>query len=99
MDNITEDEIRCLDKVWHELIVSMQKTGAELWGGRLESMSTIEISILSIIEIKPDVILKEIIESLGVPASTLTNAIDRLEKRGLIRVSSVSGTGARSGWS
>ncbi len=84
-DRISKEEIQSLDKVWHELIVSMQRTSEELWKDRLESASTVEISILSIIERKPDVILKEIVEILGIPGSTLTSAVDRLEKRGLLR--------------
>jgi DNA-binding MarR family transcriptional regulator len=84
-DKISEDEIRSIDKVWHKLVVSMQKISDELWRDRLEGASTIEISILSILEQKPDVIFKEIAELLGIPGSTLTSAVDRLEKRGLLR--------------
>lgn len=81
---ITQSEIERLDKVYHTLVVSMQKTSEELWKDKLQGISTVEVSILSIIERKPDVILKEITQILGVPASTLTNAVDRLEKRGLL---------------
>lgn len=81
---ITDIEIESIDKVWHELTVSLQKTSEELWKDKLAGISTIEISILSIIERKPDVILKEITQRLGIPGSTLTSAIDRLEKRGLL---------------
>lgn len=84
-EKISNEELQSIDKVWHELIVSVQKTSDELWKDKLEGVSTIEISILSIIERKPDVILKEIVEILGIPGSTLTSAIDRLEKRGLLR--------------
>lgn len=84
-DSITKKEIQTLDRVWHELVVALQKTSEELWDGQLEGVSTVEISILSIVEKRPDVILKEIIEILGIPGSTLTNAINRLEKRGLLR--------------
>jgi DNA-binding MarR family transcriptional regulator len=83
-DEISGEEIQNLDRVWHELIVSIQKMSEELWKDRLEGASTVEISILSIIERKPDIILKEIIEILGIPGSTLTSAVDRLEKRGLL---------------
>lgn len=83
-DEITQSEIERLDKVYHSLIVSVQKTSDELWKDKLQGISTVEISILSIIERDPDVILKEITKILDVPASTLTNAVDRLEKRGLL---------------
>lgn len=81
---ITDKEIESIDKVWHELTFSLQKISEELWKDKLAGISTIEISILSIIERKPNVILKEITERLGIPGSTLTSAIDRLEKRGLL---------------
>lgn len=81
---ITDKEIESIDKVWHELTFSLQKISEEIWKDKFEGISTIEISILSIIERNPDVILKEITECLGIPGSTLTSAIDRLEKRGLL---------------
>ncbi len=84
-EEISREELESIDKVWHKLIISMQKISNELWMDKLEGASTIEISILSIIEQKSDVILKEIVEILGIPSSTLTSAIDRLEKRGLLR--------------
>lgn len=84
-DSITKEEIENIDHVWHELIISLQRTGEELWSDRLQGISTIEISILSIVEKRPDVILKEIIDLLGIPGSTLTNAVNRLEKRRLLR--------------
>ncbi len=85
MEEINSEEIQALDKVWHRIILIVQKTSEDLWKDELEGATTIEISILSIIQNKPDVILKDIIEILGIPGSTLTNAIDRLEKRGLIK--------------
>lgn len=83
-DKITQSEIEMLDKVYHDLVFSMQKASAELWKDKLQGISTIEISILSIIEKNPDIILKEITQILCIPASTLTSAIDRLKKRGLL---------------
>jgi DNA-binding MarR family transcriptional regulator len=84
-NEINNEEIQALDKVWHQLIHAMQKSSGKLWKDKLDGATTLEVSILNIIEIKPDVILKDISELLGIPGSTLTNAIDRLEKRGLIR--------------
>lgn len=85
MDKINENEIKSLDKVWHKLIFVMQKVGTELWKDKLKNISTIEVSILNIVEMKPDVILKDIVNILQIPGSTLTNAVDRLEKKGLIK--------------
>lgn len=84
-DKITSEEVRLIDEVWHKLVTSMQKANEVIWTGRLAGITALEIGILSMIEKNPDVIIKEIIGQLGIPASTLTSAIDRLEKRGLIR--------------
>lgn len=46
---------------------------------KLDKLNTIEISIITIVYEKRDVILKEICSMLDVPKSTLTSAIDRLE--------------------
>lgn len=51
-DNITLSEIDRLDEVYHALVVSMQKTSEELWKDKLQGISTVEISILSVIEKK-----------------------------------------------
>ena len=41
--------------------------------------------VLKMVAAQPDIILREIREVLGMPNSTLTSVIDRLEKRGLLR--------------
>lgn len=84
-DTISKDEIQALDETWHKLIHIYQRTSDELWKEKLAGVTTIEISILNIIYRQPEVILKDITEMLGIPSSTLTNAVDRLEKRGLIK--------------
>lgn len=82
---ITQEEMGQLDRVWHDLILVMQKANTSFLHGGLEGLSTVEISVLSIVSRKPDVILREILGVLEIPASTLTSAVDRLEKRGLLR--------------
>lgn len=82
---ITQEEMEQLNSVWHELIAVMQKANTAFLHGGLQGLSTVEISVLAIVSRKPDVILREIIAILEIPASTLTSAVDRLEKRGLLR--------------
>ncbi len=82
---IRAEQIHSLNQVWHACVDLMQRSNAELLGDELKEATTVEISILSIVEKTPDVILKEIIQALEIPASTLTSAIDRLEKRGLVQ--------------
>jgi Transcriptional regulators len=83
MSEISDDKFELL-QIFHHLIRAFQKTRQGLWGQELDGATTIEVSILSIIEHNPNIILKEIVQMLGIPNSTLTAAIDRLEKRGLI---------------
>ncbi|MEW8994251.1 MarR family winged helix-turn-helix transcriptional regulator [Clostridium sp.] len=47
---------------------------------RIERLNTMEISIIRIVCDREDVILKEICTMLDIPKSTLTSAIDRLER-------------------
>lgn len=82
---ITQEEMGQLHSVWHELIAVMQKANTAFLQGGLQGLSTVEISVLVIASRKPDVILKEILGILEIPASTLTSAVDRLERRGLLR--------------
>ena len=51
----------------------------------LKKITPVELHVLKLVCERPDLILKEIREELGIPQSTLTSAIDRLEKRGLVR--------------
>jgi DNA-binding MarR family transcriptional regulator len=51
---------------------------------RIKGLSDNEISIIRIISEKEEVIIRDILEILNIPKSTLTNMIDRLEKRNLI---------------
>ena len=82
---IKEEYIQEFNDIWHYFIFNFQNKDNELWGKELKDATTIEISILNIIDKKPDVMLKEIKGILEIPGSTLTNAIDRLEKKGLIK--------------
>lgn len=83
-DKITEKEIKTLDELWHMVILNFQKNSSKLWGKELEGATTVELSILNIVDAMPGVMIKKIKEILDIPPSTLTNAIGRLEKRGLI---------------
>ena len=81
---IDDKLIKEFNDIWHFFIFSFQNKSYSLWGDDLKDATTIEISILNMIDNKSDVLLKEIKEKLQIPGSTLTSAIDRLEKKGLI---------------
>jgi DNA-binding MarR family transcriptional regulator len=44
-----------------------------------------ELHILLLVQVRPDIVLGEIREKLDVPNSTLTSVIDRMEKHGLVK--------------
>ena len=52
---------------------------------RLKVLSENEIAIIRIISEGDEVIIKEIVDVLKIPKSTLTSMIDRLEKKNLIK--------------
>lgn len=85
MDKITSDEIKTLDEIYHKLVFANQKKETDIFDDKLKGATTIEVSILEMVDNNPDIILKEIVDKLGVPSSTLTNAINRLEKKNLIK--------------
>jgi DNA-binding MarR family transcriptional regulator len=83
-DNVTRKQIEALDHIWHRAFIYSIQYDLPAFGNALEEVTTLEIAVLEMVESKPTVLLKEILESTGVPASTLTGALDRLENRGLL---------------
>lgn len=81
MDNEKIKQVEEFSRLWHEMIKKSDFRKVEEQFPRISGLTTIEISIISIVSKNPDVILREICTYLDIPKSTLTNAIDRLEKR------------------
>lgn len=69
-------------ELWHQVLKYLRENEFE---GRLAGVSTLEVSIIDILSQNPDLIIKQLNERLNVPASTLTYAIGRLEKRGFVK--------------
>lgn len=87
MDNINDINQEQLDElhdIYHDLIY-LYKTTKKDYFSQLKGMTHIEIGILEIVDRTPNIILREIIKILQVPNSTLTNAVNRLEKKNLIK--------------
>lgn len=73
--------VELLNELWHTLIKLPKYIEFEHNFSRLQGITTLEISVLNAVSEKPDIIFKEICDTLNIPKSTLTNAVDRLEKR------------------
>ena len=84
MKNENIKQIEEFSELWHSIIKKSNFSKIEEQFPRFNGLTTIEISIISIVSKNPDVILGEIVATLDIPKSTLTNAIDRLEKRNYI---------------
>ncbi len=84
MKEIKKEHIKLLDNFMHLFYKRMNNFDIEMDIQHFQGITSIELSILGLVGENPDIILKEISERLQVPGSTLTNAIDRLEKRALL---------------
>ncbi len=95
MDKECKKQVDELNKLWHFILVASNYKEIESKFLRIQGLRTNELSILRIISEKENVIIKDILETLNVPKSTLTSMIDRLEKRNLI-IRAISNTDRRS---
>lgn len=70
--------------LWHQvgsqLRDEMYKPGYDL----INNLTMIDLSIIQMIEEYDDIIFKELSNTLNIPKSTLTSAIQRLEKQGYV---------------
>lgn len=62
----------------------MRSDRFQTWSGRFEGLNKMDLHILLLVQESPDIVLGEIRERLGVPNSTLTGVIDRLENQGIV---------------
>lgn len=84
MDKEYSRQIDELKELAHVMLEKSNYKDLEERYSRIQQLSTNEISIIRIISEKEEVIIKDILEEVQVPKSTLTSMIDRLEKRDLI---------------
>ena len=56
-----------------------------IWSKKIEGLSLMDLHILQLASDQHDLILMDIRKVLDIPHSTLTSAINRLEKRGFLR--------------
>ncbi|WP_066497108.1 MarR family winged helix-turn-helix transcriptional regulator [Abyssisolibacter fermentans] len=76
-----ENQIKLLNVLLHRINKALDNSELEKQFKKLQGLTTIEIGIINLVSENPDIILKEISDILETPKSTLTSAIDRLEKR------------------
>lgn len=84
MDKECKRQVNELNILWHRMLMESNYKDIESKYSNIQGLSTNELAIIRIISEKEEVIIKDILEILNIPKSTLTSIIDRLEKRNLI---------------
>lgn len=84
--NKFDEQINELDKAIHILIdKNNRKNDMDEKYPLIQGLSTLEISIIKITYYNENIILKDIVDSLNIPKSTLTSVINRLENQDIIK--------------
>jgi len=83
-EEFSPEEIAAVREVMHRAWFRLQEEHEKISGDSI-NMPVGDIMILQLVADNPEIILRDVREALGMPHSTLTSAIDRLEKRGLVR--------------
>jgi DNA-binding MarR family transcriptional regulator len=79
-----EDFVGLTTTALHQLTWRLRLDQLGTWSPRLRGMAQIDLHILKMIAERPQALLKDVGNELRLPPSTLTSAINRLEKRGLL---------------
>jgi len=80
-----DDQNLAVTELIHQVRFGLRVDRLGTWSEELEGIQLLDLHILKLVAEHPEIILKEIRIELGIPHSTLTSAINRLEKRGLLQ--------------
>ncbi len=70
-----------LTEIWNKILLSKS---IEVCTEKLQGIGLLEMKVLKMIYFNPDYKIKDFIERLGIPNSTLSNVINRLVKKDLV---------------
>lgn len=82
MKTLKLEYVKRFDDLYH-LLIKRNLTATDVYPNELKELSTLDISVINIIALHSDIIVREIAESLNIPNSTLTSSLNRLEKKGI----------------
>ncbi|MEN6337204.1 MAG: MarR family transcriptional regulator [Phycisphaerales bacterium] len=74
-----------LRRLWHAIAGHRRAVKDDARFAAIHGLSPMETGVLDIVAETPEVILREIGETLGLRKSTLTGVVDRLEEQGYVR--------------
>lgn len=78
-------EAASLNRLLHLIGLKLRFDRLGIWSKKIQGLSLMDLHILQLASDRKDLILMDIRKALDIPHSTLTSAINRLEKRGLLR--------------
>lgn len=78
------ERIEGFERVLHRILFALRYDRLEQLSEKLAGIQPVELHILQLVSRQPDLILREIREALGMPNSTLTSIINRMEERELL---------------
>lgn len=81
-DSSIDQQVKVLAEQWEKLL---QSNKLNICTKQLEGATVLEVNILKIVGRNPDIILREISKLLNIPSSTLTSAVNRLERKQLLK--------------
>lgn len=84
VEEVMQEHIERFDEIIHAILKHYKDYTDEICALYPQGITSTELSIIKVVCSKPEIILKEVSESLAVPGSTLTSAIDRLEHKNLL---------------
>lgn len=78
-------EIKKLNYLWHIVGSQLREEMYKPDYNNINGLTMVDLSILQTIEEHTDIIFKDICQILRIPKSTLTSAVNRLEKKNLVK--------------
>lgn len=84
MNEIKQKYVDQLDNLMHEILKRYKDYKTCMCTLYPQGITSTELSVIKIVHLKPDIVIKEVSELLSIPGSTLTSVIDRLEQKKLI---------------
>jgi len=85
LDEIKQEQMDLMSKSMYNIYKQYKNYQSDAESLFPEGITSTELSIIQIVNERPEIIIKEVSEYLELPGSTLTSAIDRLEQKKLIR--------------
>jgi DNA-binding MarR family transcriptional regulator len=82
---IDEEHLILLNDAWRRLSQRHEKHLNEFLLKKLNGVTPLELEVLDLVMMKPNIIIKEIRKRLGITGSTLTGIIDRLKDRSFMK--------------